>query len=180
MGWRTLGRLMTQPSFIPLLRSKLPVRAFTLVEIMVVVVIIGLLAALGLPTLRRVTLRSKASAVQNDLRTFSTAFITYNLQNAKWPADAAPGEIPPEMASALTNNFTLKTPIGGYYKWNYDVSADGITAKAAIVIEGDASNPLSDDADLRLMIDQQMDDGVLDTGNLQVGSTNSLVYIIEK
>ena len=161
-------------------RGKARIHAFTLVEIMVVVVIIGLLAAMGLPALRRVTLRSKASAVQNDLRTFSTAFITFNLQNGHWPANGNPGEIPAEIGNALTNNFTLKTPIGGYYKWNYGVSADGVTATAAIVIVGDTNNPVSDDVDLRLLIDQQMDDGVLDTGNIQVGSTNSLVYIIKK
>ena len=147
---------------------------------MMVVVIIGLLAALGLPALRRVTLRSKASAVQNDLRTFSTAFITYNLQNGRWPANADPHEIPPELANALTNNFALKTPIGGYYKWNYDVSADGLTVKAAIVIQSDTDNPVSDDEELRMLIDKQMDDGVLTTGNIQMGSTNSLVYIIEQ
>ena len=173
-------RLMTQ--LRP--RSSLPCRprtgAFTLVEIMVVVVIIGLLAAMGLPAFRRVTMRSKASAVENDLRTFSTAFITYNLQNGRWPADATPGQIPPELLNALTNNFTLKSPIGGVYKWNYDVSADGITAKAAIVIESDTGNPVSDDEELRLLIDKQMDDGDLNAGNIQVGSTNSLVYIIER
>ena len=154
--------------------------AFTLVEIMVVVVIIGLLAAMGLPALRRVKMRSQASAVQNDLRTFSTAFITFNLQNGHWPANADPREVPPEMGNALTNNFTLKSPIGGYYKWNYDVSADGVDAKAAIVIIGDAGNPVSDDAELRLLIDRQLDDGNLDAGNVQVGSTGSLVYILEK
>ena len=166
----------------PCTRLPYPYRAaaFTLVEIMVVVVIIGLLAAMGLPALRRVKLRSQASAVQNDLRTFSTAFITFNLQNGHWPANGDPREIPAELGNALTNNFTLKSPIGGYYKWNYDVSADGVDAKAAIVIVGDADNPVSDDAELRQLIDRQLDDGNLDSGSVQVGSTGSLVYILEK
>lgn len=171
---------MMQSVLIPLGRSRHRIRAFTLVEIMVVVVIIGLLAAMGLPAYRRVTLRSKATAVQNDLRAFSTAFITYNLQNGRWPADLGPAQSPPELQNALPNNFTQKSPIGGFYKWNYDVSADGITAKAAIIIQSDTDNPVSDDEELRLLIDRQMDDGVLATGNIQVGSTNSLVYIIEK
>jgi len=165
---------------MPPIRNPRRSSAFTLVEIMVVVVIIGLLAAMGLPAFRRVTMRSKASAVQNDLRIFSTAFITYNLQNGRWPADAAAGEIPTELQTALTNNFTLKSPIGGVYKWNYDVSADGITVKAAILIESATDNPVSDDEELRLMIDKQLDDGDLNTGNIQVGSTNSFVYIIER
>lgn len=70
------------------LHSSLParkhrLRAFTLIEIMVVVVIIGLLAAMALPIYRHITMRSKMTAVVNNFRSFSTALITYNLQNGK-------------------------------------------------------------------------------------------------
>lgn len=160
-------------------RSPRSLRAFSLVEIMIAVVIIGLLTALVLPTYRRITMRAKATAVVNDLRAFSTAFITYNLQNGQWPADEAARVIPAEMTGSLGASFELKSPIGGYYKWCAGASADGIDANAALIIESDMSNPLSDDEDLRLLIDQQLDDGDLHTGLIQVGSTNSLVFIIE-
>src|SRR5688572_32822571 len=86
-------------------------KAFTLVEVMVVVVIIGVLAAAGLPGYRLITMRSKVTALENDLRQFTTAAQTYSLQNGKWPADAGPQVPPPEMANALPVNFRLKTPI---------------------------------------------------------------------
>src|SRR3954468_6599016 len=92
-------------------------RAFTLVEIMVVVVIIGLLAAAALPAYRLITLRSRAASVVNDLRTFSTVFITYSLQNGGYPADGDPQVVPPEVAGQLPGNFIQRTPIGGVYKW---------------------------------------------------------------
>src|SRR3954463_10972974 len=91
-------------------------RAFTLVEIMVVVVIIGLLAAASLPAYRLITLRSRAAGVVNDLRTFSTVFITYSIQNGGYPADGTLGVVPTQVAGQLPGNFTQRTPIGGSYK----------------------------------------------------------------
>lgn len=162
-------------------KSSHQLKAFTLVEIMVVVVIIGVLAAAGLPTYRHITMRSKTTALENDLRQFSTALITYNLQNARWPADSDPQVVPPELANALPNKFTLLSPIGGVYKWNFDIPADGVACKAALIVQTAAGlQPLSDDVDLFLMIDRQLDDGNLETGMVQVGATNSLVYIIER
>jgi len=147
---------------------------------MVVVVIIGLLAAAGLPGYRHLTMRSKVTAIENDLRQFSTAAQIYASQNGHWPTDSAPQVIPPELASALPNNFTLKTPMGGVYKWCQGDNADGVPAKAGIAIMSVTDNPLNDDVDLLTMLDKQMDDGNLETGNIQVGSTNSLVFIVEK
>ncbi len=147
---------------------------------MVVVVIIGLLAAASLPAYRLITLRSRAASVVNDLRTFSTVFITYSLQNGRYPDDGDPQVVPPQVAGQLPGNFIQRTPIGGIYKWNFDVPADGIPAKAALIIQADGSNPIIDDLDQLEAVDKQIDDGNLSTGNLQLGSTNSLVFIIER
>jgi len=154
--------------------------AFTLVEIMVVVVIIGLRAAMAQPAYRHITMRSQTPAVVNDFRAFSTAFVTYNLQNGHWPADTGPQVIPPEMVGALPDGFTLKTPIGGVYEWDSDVSSNGFYTKAAITIESATNNPMSDDLDQLQMIDDQLDDGNLNTGNVRLGSGNTLVLIIEQ
>jgi prepilin-type N-terminal cleavage/methylation domain-containing protein len=154
-------------------------RGFTLVEVMVVVVIIGLIAAIGLPAFRRVNLRSKATAVANDLRQFSGVFSTYSLQNGRWPADNDPQVIPPEVAGSLPENFARVTPAGGVYEWNHDVAAHGVYARASIAMVTANGFTLTDDAELAELIDTMIDDGNLETGNFQLGAGNNFVYIIE-
>lgn len=164
----------------PLSIQRQRLQAFTLVEVMVVVVIIGLLAAAGLPGYRHLTMRSKVTALENDLRQFSTAIQTYALQSGHWPADSDAQTIPSELSSAIPNNFTLRTPIGGVYKWNFGDNADSVPAKAAIIVQTVGDNRMDDDEALLLMIDRQMDDGNLESGSMQVGGTNSLVFVIER
>jgi len=147
---------------------------------MVVVVIIGFLASMAVIAYARITRHVKMTALVNDLRGYSTAFITYNLQNGRWPSDTGTQVIPPEMTGTLPVAFTMPTPIGGVYEWDFDTSANGFYTKAAITISSTSASQMTDDADLLAMIDAEMDDGDLTTGNIRLGSTNTLVYIIEQ
>jgi prepilin-type N-terminal cleavage/methylation domain-containing protein len=57
--------------------------AFTLVEIMIVVAIIALLAAIAVPGFMRARKRSQASRVINDLRLIDNALDMYAIENNK-------------------------------------------------------------------------------------------------
>ena len=60
---------------------------FTLVEIMIVVAIIALLAAIAVPGFLRARKRSQASKILNDLRMISGAVDQYAIENSKQSDD---------------------------------------------------------------------------------------------
>jgi len=92
---------------------------FTLVEIMIVVAIIGLLAAIAVPSFISARTKSQLNACQNNLRQISGAKDEYGLDNnsAALPATAA----------GLVTTYISKTPTcpaGGTYALNaYGVDA---------------------------------------------------------
>ena len=65
---------------------------FTLVEIMIVVAIIALLAAIAVPGFLRARKRSQASKILNDLRMISGAIDQYAIENSKKSDDTV--EVP--------------------------------------------------------------------------------------
>ena len=63
-------------------------KGFTLVEIMIVVAIIALLAAIAVPGFLRARKRSQASRIINDLRLIDSAVDQYAIENNKKSGDA--------------------------------------------------------------------------------------------
>ncbi|MEN5093732.1 type II secretion system major pseudopilin GspG [Pseudomonas protegens] len=61
-------------------------RGFTLIEIMVVVVILGVLAALVVPQIMSRPDQAKASAAQSDIKAIAMALDIYKLDNHQYPS----------------------------------------------------------------------------------------------
>lgn len=69
----------------PLRRAQ---RGFTLIEIMVVVVILGVLGALVLPNVMSRPDHAKLTAARTDLQSVATALEIYRLDNGRYPSTA--------------------------------------------------------------------------------------------
>ncbi|HRE82165.1 MAG TPA: type II secretion system major pseudopilin GspG [Opitutaceae bacterium] len=88
--------MRTYSSFIP--RSQ---RAFTLVELLLVLVILGTLAALVLPKFTGRTEQARITAAQTQIATFSTALDAFEVDTGAYPLGAnglqslvvAPGDV---------------------------------------------------------------------------------------
>lgn len=129
-------------------------RAFTLVEIMVVVVIIGLLAAVAIPAFKRIQQKSRLSTFLNDMRKIEDALNLYAQERGSFPPDYDGGIVVPELAGYLTKpNFTIPTPLGGYWDWDNHPGYVRITV-APIAAEN------------AQLVDTAIDDGNLATGKI--------------
>ena len=85
-------------------------RGFTLVELLIVIVILGILATVTVFAVRGITDQGKKSTCDADKKTYEVAVEAYWAKNSAWPADE----------TALVTGGFLRSP-----SQNYDVGAGG-------------------------------------------------------
>lgn len=103
-------------------------KAFTLIELLIVVAIIAILAAIAVPNFLEAQTRSKVSRVRADLRTLDTALKTYYTDFNRYPYDfqysATATKALPEHARltdwGVRHLFMLSTPIAYIASTNID------------------------------------------------------------
>src|SRR6187401_1687051 len=64
------------------------IHAFTLIELLIVVAIIAILAAIAVPNFLEAQVRAKVSRVRNDQRSLATGIETYFVDNNTYPVSA--------------------------------------------------------------------------------------------
>lgn len=84
-------------------------KAFTLIELLIVVAIIAILAAIAVPNFLEAQTRSKVSRNMADMRAFVTAIESYHIDQSKFPYPSDPfGR--PETLPGATPWFETKAP----------------------------------------------------------------------
>lgn len=90
--------------------NRLRNNSFTLIELLIVVAIIGILAAIAVPNFLNAQIRAKVTRVEADFRQLATALESYRMDNSAYPVAHL---IDQKIASgtASTRFYALSTPV---------------------------------------------------------------------
>lgn len=114
-------------------------RGFTLIELLIVVVIIGILAAIAIPKFASTKERSYVAKMKSDLRNLATSQEGYLADN---PAGYYAGGLPnPAMAFNPSPGVTMTITAGGAGGWAAIASYPPLSARTCALFVGVAPPP---------------------------------------
>ncbi|MFL5632408.1 MAG: type II secretion system protein [Gemmatimonadaceae bacterium] len=105
-------------------------RGFSLIELMTVMAVIGLLAALGIPRYRDMKRRAFYANIASDFNTVRVASYNYWADNNAYPPDGTAGAPPPALIPYLPRNFSFDN---GNYTLDFDVWPSPINPTQMVV-----------------------------------------------
>jgi prepilin-type N-terminal cleavage/methylation domain-containing protein len=105
-------------------------RGFSLVELMIVVAVIGILAAIAIPAYTNIQKRAVAARVVADFYAVNSAVHQYQIDNSFYPAASGPGVQPPELYPYLKDSIYWNQT-GLDYQWENWMNADGTPLHAS-------------------------------------------------
>jgi len=146
-------------------------RGFTLIELMIVVTIIGLIAAIAIPNYQRHREHAKVGRTAQELRGLSNGFYGYLAAYQTWPLDSHL-TLPPGMDEFINPQIWLdETPLGGHYNWEgYDTYPYvGLALFDSRATPGQLA-----------LLDNMLDNGDLNTGNFRLGTGGRPTLILEE
>lgn len=116
-------------------------KGFTLIELMIVVVIIGILAALAIPRFMRATTKSKQSEAKQILKQIYTMQRTFRQENNAYALNGISADVPANGAADADNFDIIGVEIGATAAYAYAMVADAtsFTCTATANLDDDAA-----------------------------------------
>lgn len=148
-------------------------RAFTLVEILIVVVILGILAAIVVPQFTGATDNARMGAFISSIKTYGDACEYFAVKEGSYPPDGSSGQIPAGFEDYVDQSeYESPTPIGGF--WDTEFNDSGVTSAVGVHFNG---VPIPG---YMLQIDERFDDADLTTGMFRQLAADRFYYIVEQ
>ena len=107
---------------------------FTLIELLIVIVVLGILAAIVVFSLTGVTGQSKAAACTADGKTIETAADAYEASFSQWPGAADSTTVPDATFYGLVSTYLHAAPSGNGYTFSL-----GSTDQSVLVDTGNGT-----------------------------------------
>ena len=104
--------------------------AFTLIELMIVVTIVGLIARIAIPRVSQMRLRARAAHIVADMEVIRSAAFHVAADSGLWPEEAGHGTIPPVLVPYLPSSLSFTPDPGVVYDWRLTGMPNGDPALA--------------------------------------------------
>ncbi|MEQ9206755.1 MAG: type II secretion system protein [Phycisphaerales bacterium] len=149
-------------------------RAFTLVEILIVVVILGILAAIVVPQFAGTAQDAQIGAFISSVKTYADAAEYHNIREGSYPVDGSSGVVPTGFEDYVdVDEWAAGTPMGG--DWDTELNDSGVSAAVGVHFNG---SPNPGDS-VMLLVDERFDDGDLASGLFRKLDSDRYYYILE-
>lgn len=111
-------------------------RGFTLIELIIVVAIVGVLAAIAIPTYQDYTLRARLAEVLGMMARDKTAIADYYFEMGEWPGSIDEVEISePDASEYITKVELVQVPTAVGYSLDLPNGVQGVLLLEAEIVE---------------------------------------------
>ena len=127
--------------------------AFTLIELMIAMTIVGLIARIAIPRVAQFRLRARAAHIVADMEVIRSAAFHVVADSGVWPVEASLGVVPPVLAPYMPSSLSFTPEPGVKYAWRLTAMPGGDPAQATAATTMGMGAEVTDD-ELRVELER--------------------------